>query len=44
MISSELPEILAMSHRVMVMHAGRVTGILPRAAATQVTIMDLAAR
>ena len=44
MISSELPEILAMSHRVMVMHAGRVTGILGREAATQVRIMDLAAR
>jgi inositol transport system ATP-binding protein len=44
MISSELPEILAMSHRVMVMHAGRVTGIVARDAATQVKIMDLAAR
>ena len=44
MISSELPEILAMSHRVMVMHEGRVTGILGREAATQVKIMDLAAR
>jgi len=33
-----------MSHRVMVMHAGRVTGILGREAATQVRIMDLAAR
>jgi len=44
MISSEMPEILAMSHRIMVMHEGRVTGILGRDAATQVTIMDLAAR
>jgi inositol transport system ATP-binding protein len=44
MISSEMPEILAMSHRVMVMHEGRVTGILEREAATQVKIMDLAAR
>ena len=44
MISSEMPEILALSHRVMVMHAGRVTGILGREAATQVKIMDLAAR
>jgi inositol transport system ATP-binding protein len=43
MISSELPEILALSHRVMVMHAGRVTGILGREAATPVKIMDLAA-
>jgi len=44
MISSEMPEILALSHRVMVMHEGRVTGILERQAATQVKIMDLAAR
>jgi inositol transport system ATP-binding protein len=44
MISSEMPEILTLSHRVMVMHEGRVTGILERAAATQVKIMDLAAR
>jgi len=44
MISSEMPEIRAMSHRVMVMHEGRVTGILGREAATQVKIMDLAAR
>lgn len=28
MVSSELPEILGMSHRVMVMHEGKVTGIL----------------
>jgi inositol transport system ATP-binding protein len=44
MISSELPEILAMSHRIMVMHEGRITGILPRAQADQVRIMNLAAQ
>ena len=44
MISSEMPEILGMSHRIMVMHEGRVTGILERAQADQVKIMDLAAR
>ncbi len=44
MISSEMPEILGMSDRVMVMHEGRVTGIVPRAQADQVTIMDLASR
>ena len=44
MISSELPEILGMSHRIMVMREGRVTGILERAHADQVSIMELAAR
>src|ERR1700733_14621762 len=44
MISSEMPEILGMSHRIMVMHEGRVTGILARAEADQVKIMNLAAR
>jgi inositol transport system ATP-binding protein len=43
MISSEMPEILALSHRIMVMHEGRMTGLLERAAADQVTIMGLAA-
>ena len=44
MISSEMPEILGMSHRVMVMHEGRVTGVLERALADQETIMALAAQ
>jgi inositol transport system ATP-binding protein len=44
MISSEMPEILGMSHRIMVMHEGRVTGILEREQADQEKIMDLAAR
>jgi inositol transport system ATP-binding protein len=43
MISSELPEVLGMSDRVAVMHAGRMTGILDRAEADQVSIMRLAA-
>ena len=42
MISSELPEILRMSHRVLVMCEGRVTGELPAGAATQENIMQLA--
>jgi inositol transport system ATP-binding protein len=42
MISSELPEVLGMSDRVMVMHEGRVTGFLDRAEADQVRIMELA--
>ncbi|AVH45025.1 sugar ABC transporter ATP-binding protein [Agrobacterium tumefaciens] len=44
MISSELPEVLGMSDRIVVMHEGRVSGVLDRSEATQVKIMDLAAR
>lgn len=39
LISSELPEILGMSDRVVVMHEGRVTGILDRAECSEHTIM-----
>ncbi len=42
MISSELPEILRMSHRVVVMCEGRVTGILNASEATQESIMKFA--
>jgi ribose transport system ATP-binding protein len=42
MISSELPEILRMSHRVVVMCEGRITGILNASEATQESIMKLA--
>jgi inositol transport system ATP-binding protein len=42
MISSEMPEVLGMSDRVMVMHEGRMTGIVDRAEADQVRIMELA--
>jgi inositol transport system ATP-binding protein len=42
MISSELPEVLGMSDRIMVMREGRVTGVLDRAEADQVRIMNLA--
>ncbi|MGV8937835.1 MAG: sugar ABC transporter ATP-binding protein [Allorhizobium sp.] len=44
MISSEMPEVLGMSDRIMVMHEGRVTGFLDRAEATQIKVMDLASR
>ncbi len=44
MISSEMPEVLGMSDRIMVMHEGRVTGFLDRADATQIKVMELAAR
>jgi rhamnose transport system ATP-binding protein len=42
MISSELPEILGMSDRILVMREGRISGELDRAAATQEAIMSLA--
>jgi ribose transport system ATP-binding protein len=42
MISSELPEILRMSHRVIVMCEGRVTGELTAGEATQEKIMTFA--
>jgi len=42
MISSELPEILGMSDRVYIVSAGRITGELPIAEATQEEIMRLA--
>jgi rhamnose transport system ATP-binding protein len=42
MISSELPEVLAMSDRVAVMHGGRITEILDGAAATQELILERA--
>lgn len=42
MISSELPEILAMSDRIYVMREGRITGHFTRAQATAETIMAAA--
>jgi len=43
-ISSELPEILRLSHRVMVMCEGRVTGEQDAREATQESLMQLATR
>ena len=42
MISSEMPEILGMSDRIVVMCEGRVTGELSREEATQEKILELA--
>jgi rhamnose transport system ATP-binding protein len=42
MISSELPEVLGMSDRIVVMRRGTVAGVLERAAATQEKILCLA--
>ena len=42
MISSELPEVIALSDRVLVMHQGRIAGELAGLAATQESIMHLA--
>ena len=43
MISSELPEVLGMSDRILVMHEGRITGeITDVASATQEDILKLA--
>jgi inositol transport system ATP-binding protein len=39
-----MPEVLGMSDRIMVMHEGRATGFLDRAEATQIKVMELAAR
>jgi ABC-type sugar transport system ATPase subunit len=42
MVSSELPEILGMSDRILVLHEGTMTGILNREDATADRIMELA--
>ncbi|MDP3179577.1 MAG: sugar ABC transporter ATP-binding protein, partial [Spirochaetaceae bacterium] len=42
MVSSEMPELIGMSHRVMVLCAGRHTGTLAKAEASQENIMRLA--
>ena len=42
MISSELPEVLGMSDRIIVMHEGKITGELSHDEANQEKIMHLA--
>ena len=43
-VSSEMPEILGVSDRILVMCDGRITGELDRAEATQEKIMEYATR
>lgn len=42
MVSSELPEVLGMSDRIVVVHEGKITGILDAAEADQAKVMTLA--
>ncbi len=42
MISSEMPELLGMSDRILVMHEGKITGELSKQEATQERILELA--
>ena len=42
LISSDLPELLALAGRILVMHEGSVTGNLPAAEATEESILSLA--
>ncbi len=42
MISSELPEVLGMSDRILVMHSGQIVGELGRGKATEERIIELA--
>jgi len=44
LVSSELPELLGMSDRILVLREGRTAGVLARAEATEERIVDLATR
>jgi len=44
MISSELPEVLGLSDRILVMHEGRIAGELSAAEANEENIMQIASR
>jgi len=43
LVSSEMPEILALSDRILVFRQGRIVGEVPRAAATQDGLMQMMA-
>jgi len=42
-VSSDLPEVLSLAHRIVVMSEGRVAGELNAAGATEIAILELAA-
>jgi len=42
MVSSELPEVVSMADRVVVMREGRVSGVIPRGEATQESVLTAA--
>jgi rhamnose transport system ATP-binding protein len=42
MVSSELPEVLGMADRILVMHEGRLVADIPRATADEETVMTAA--
>jgi L-arabinose transport system ATP-binding protein len=42
MVSSELPEVLGVSDRIVVMREGRISGELPRSAASEHAVLELA--
>lgn len=42
MISSDMPELLAASDRILVMYEGRLTGEIPHADATEQSVMHYA--
>jgi ABC-type sugar transport system ATPase subunit len=42
LISSELPEVIKLAHRAVVMHEGRMTGIITHASADEKTLMEYA--
>jgi L-arabinose transport system ATP-binding protein len=44
LISSELPELIGLSDRILVMAAGRIVGEVPRAEATEQSLLNLAMR
>jgi ABC-type sugar transport system ATPase subunit len=43
LISSELPEVLRMSHRILVLRSGRIVGEVPRARATEEGLLRMMA-